>query len=87
MPGNLIGERFVTMNFGESHGTCISTVIDGCPAGMPLSESDIQKELDKRRPGQSAVTTQRMEPDKVSILSGVFNNLTTGAPICMVIWR
>ena len=77
MPGNLIGERFVTMSFGESHGTCIGAVIDGCPAGMPLSESDIQKELDKRRPGQSAVTTQRMEPDKVSILSGLFNNLTT----------
>ena len=87
MPGNLIGERFVTMSFGESHGTCIGAVIDGCPAGMPLSESDIQKELEKRRPGQSAVTTQRMEPDKVSILSGVFNNLTTGAPICMIIWN
>ena len=54
MPGNLIGERFVTMSFGESHGTCIGAVIDGCPAGMPLSESDIQKELEKRRPGQSA---------------------------------
>jgi chorismate synthase len=87
MPGNLIGDRFVAMSFGESHGTCIGMVIDGCPAGMPLTESDVQEELDKRRPGQSAVTTQRMEADKVSILSGLFNNITTGAPICMIIWN
>ncbi len=87
MPGNLIGDRFVAMSFGESHGTCIGVVIDGCPAGMPLTESDVQEELDKRRPGQSAVTTQRMEADKVSILSGLFNNITTGAPICMIIWN
>ncbi len=87
MPGNLIGERFVTMSFGESHGTCIGAVIDGCPAGLALTEPDIQKELDKRRPGQSLVTTQRKEADKVSIISGVFNNLTTGAPICMIIWN
>ncbi len=87
MPGNSIGDRFVAMSFGESHGTCIGVVIDGCPAGMPLTESDVQEELDKRRPGQSAVTTQRMEADKVSILSGLFNNITTGAPICMIIWN
>jgi chorismate synthase len=87
MPGNVIGERFITMSFGESHGTCVGAVVDGCPAGLPLTESDIQQELDKRRPGQSVVTTQRMEPDKVSIISGVFNDLTTGAPICMVIWN
>ena len=87
MPGNLIGERFVTMSFGESHGTCIGTVIDGCPPGLALTESDIQKELDKRKPGQSVITTQRKEADKVSIISGVFNNQTTGAPICMIIWN
>ena len=87
MPGNSIGDRFVAMSFGESHGTCIGVVIDGCPAGMSLTESDVQEELNKRRPGQSAVTTQRMEADKVSILSGLFNNITTGAPICMIIWN
>jgi chorismate synthase len=87
MPGNLIGERFVTMSFGESHGICIGAVIDGCPAGLPLTESDIQQELDKRKPGQSVVSTQRMEADKVTILSGLFNNITTGAPICMIIWN
>lgn len=75
------------MSFGESHGRCVGIVVDGCPAGLPLSESDIQGQLDKRKPGQSAVTTQRKEEDKVEILSGVFNGLTTGAPICMLIWN
>jgi chorismate synthase len=85
--GNTIGERFVAMSFGESHGRCVGIVVDGCPAGMPLSESDIQGQLDLRKPGQSVVTTQRKEEDKVEILSGVFNNRTTGAPICMLIWN
>ena len=87
MGGNIIGERFVAMSFGESHGRCIGMVVDGCPAGMPLSELDIQGQLDLRKPGHSVVTTQRKEEDKVEILSGVFNGFTTGAPICMLIWN
>ena len=87
MGGNIIGERFVAMSFGESHGRCVGMVVDGCPAGLALSESDIQPQLDLRKPGQSAVTTQRKEEDRVEILSGVFNGFTTGAPICMAIWN
>ena len=87
MVGNMIGERFVAMSFGESHGKCIGMVVDGCPAGLPLSESDIQLQLDLRKPGQSVITTQRKEQDKVEIISGVFKAFTTGAPICMVIWN
>jgi chorismate synthase len=75
------------LSFGESHGRCVGIVVDGCPAGLPLSESDMQGQLDLRKPGQSAVTTQRKEEDKVEILSGVFNGFTTGAPICMLIWN
>ncbi|MEM2759975.1 MAG: chorismate synthase [Nitrososphaerales archaeon] len=87
MSGNIIGERFVAMSFGESHGRCVGVVIDGCPAGLPISEEDIQSKLDLRKPGQSIVTTQRKEEDRVEILSGVFNGNTTGAPICMLIWN
>ncbi|WP_415283680.1 chorismate synthase [Candidatus Nitrososphaera sp. FF02] len=87
MGGNIIGERFVAMSFGESHGRCVGIVVDGCPAGLSLSEGDIQVQLDRRKPGQSAVTTQRKEEDKVEILSGTFNGFTTGAPICMLIWN
>lgn len=85
--GSIMGERFVTVSFGESHGRCIGAIVDGCPAGMSLSEADIQSQLDRRKPGQSAVTTQRKEEDRVEILSGVFNGYTTGAPICMIIWN
>ena len=87
MLGNVFGERFMMITFGESHGKCIGVIVDGCPAGLPLQESDIQSKLDLRRPGQSIVTTQRREEDKVEILSGVFNGYTTGAPICMLIWN
>ncbi len=87
MLGNVLGERFMMITFGESHGKCIGVIVDGCPAGLPLQESDIQSKLDLRRPGQSIVTTQRREEDKVEILSGVFNGYTTGAPICMLIWN
>jgi chorismate synthase len=87
MGGNIIGERFVAMSFGESHGRCVGIVVDGCPAGLSLSEADIQVQLDRRKPGQSAVTTQRKEEDRVEILSGIFNGFTTGAPICMLIWN
>ena len=87
MVGSIIGERFVAMSFGESHGKCVGIVVDGCPAGLALNESDIQSLLDLRKPGQSILTTQRKEEDQVDILSGVFNGFTTGAPICMLIWN
>lgn len=87
MGGSILGERFVAMSFGESHGRCVGIVVDGCPAGLPLEDSDIQIQLDLRRPGQSILTTQRKEEDRVEILSGLFNGYTTGAPICMLIWN
>jgi len=87
MTGNILGERFVIVSFGESHGPCVGVVIDGCPAGLAITEEEIQEELDKRRPGQSVLTTQRKEEDKVVILSGIFNGRTTGAPICMLVWN
>jgi chorismate synthase len=87
MPANSLGERFSVTSFGESHGKCIGTVVDGCPAGLRLDEADIQSLLDLRRPGQSVITTQRKECDKALILSGVFNGYTTGAPICIIIWN
>ena len=77
----------MTLSFGESHGRCVGAVVDGCPAGMPINENDIQHLLDLRKPGQSVITTQRKEEDKVEIISGIFNGYTTGAPICMVIWN
>ena len=87
MPGSSIGHRLVLTSFGESHGKCVGAVLDGCPAGLELEEKDIQKMLDYRRPGQSMVSTQRKEGDKVEIISGVFRGHTTGAPIAMVIWN
>jgi chorismate synthase len=87
MGGSMIGERFVAVSFGESHGRCVGIIVDGCPAGLPLEEADIQPILDLRKPGQSIITTQRREEDKVEILSGVFNGFSTGAPICMLIWN
>src|SRR2546422_11023000 len=85
MTGNICGERFVVATFGESHGKCIGAVVDGCPAGLALTEEDIQRDLDLRKPGQSIVTTQRREEDVVEIMSGTFNGRTTGAPIMMII--
>lgn len=87
MLGNVVGERFIALNFGESHGRCVGTVVDGCPAGLPLAETFIQRKLDLRKPGQSVVTTQRKEDDKVEIVSGVFRGRTNGGPICMLIWN
>jgi chorismate synthase len=87
MVGSVIGERFACMSFGESHGKCVGMVVDGCPAGLELDERDIQPLLDLRKPGQSIVSTQRKEEDKVEILSGVFEGFTTGAPISMLIWN
>ena len=85
MPGNSFGNIFKITTWGESHGKALGVVIDGCPAGIKISEKDIQIELDRRRPGQNKFTTQRKEPDKVEILSGVFNGQTTGTPISLII--
>lgn len=85
MSGSTLGTLFRVTNFGESHGTAIGCVIDGCPPGMVLSEADIQPELDRRRPGTSRHVTQRNEPDAVEILSGVYEGKTTGTPICLLI--
>jgi chorismate synthase len=81
MSGNSFGTLLRVTSFGESHGPSIGCVVDGCPPRLPLAEADIQFWLDRRRPGQSRFTTQRREPDRVQILSGVFEGLTTGAPI------
>ncbi len=85
MTGNTFGRLFKVTSFGESHGIGLGVIIDGCPSGIPLSEVDVQKELDRRRPGQSSVTTSRGEEDKVEIVSGVFEGKTTGAPIAMIV--
>ncbi len=84
---NSLGKLFTITSFGESHGKCVGVVIDGCPAGLPLTLEDIQKEVDKRRPGGSVASTTRAEEDKVEILSGIFNGHTTGAPICLLTWN
>lgn len=85
MSGNSFGRMYVVTTFGESHGRALGCVIDGCPPGLQLAESDIQHDLDRRRPGRSRHTTQRKEPDQVQILSGVFEGLTTGTPIGLLI--
>lgn len=85
MSGSTFGELFRVTNFGESHGPAIGCVIDGCPPGLPLAEADIQADLDRRRPGTSRHVTQRNEPDAVEILSGVYEGLTTGTPIALLI--
>ena len=84
---NTFGDIFKISTFGESHGRAIGTVIDGCPAGVVFDEELIQKQLDRRKPGQSRITTQRREGDKVEVLSGVFEGKTTGTPIAMVIYN
>ena len=85
MSYNTFGNLFRFTTFGESHGPAIGCIVDGVPPRIPLIEDDIQKWLDKRKPGQSKYTTQRKEPDKVRILSGVLDNLTTGTPISLLI--
>ena len=85
MSGNSFGQNFVVTTFGESHGVALGCIVDGCPPGLPLDESDIQVDLDRRRPGTSRHTTQRNEPDQVQILSGVFEGQTTGTPIGLLI--
>jgi chorismate synthase len=85
MSGNTLGTLFTVTTFGESHGPAIGCVIDGCPPGMALTEADIQAELDRRKPGTSRHVTQRQEADEVEILSGVFEGVTTGTPIALLI--
>ncbi len=85
MSGNTFGLLFTVTTYGESHGPAMGGVVDGCPPGMELSEADIQVDLDRRRPGRSRHTTQRQEPDRVKILSGVFEGVTTGTPIGLMI--
>jgi chorismate synthase len=83
MSGSTFGKLFKITTWGESHGDGVGVVVEGCPAGLPLKESDIQKDLDRRRTGQSKVTTTRKEGDKIIIMSGVFKGKTTGTPISM----
>lgn len=85
MSGNTFGKLLSVTSFGESHGEAIGCIVDGCPPGMELSESDLQPDLDRRRPGRSRYTSQRREPDQVKILSGVFEGKTTGTPISLII--
>ena len=85
MSGNTLGKLFTVTSFGESHGPALGCIVDGCPPGMALSEADLQADLDRRKPGSSRFTTQRKEGDQVKILSGVFEGLTTGTPIGMLI--
>ncbi len=85
--GNTFGHLFRLTTWGESHGDAVGVVVDGCPPRLPLEEGDIQRELDRRRPGQSAISTQRREGDKAEILSGVFDGLTLGTPILISVWN
>ena len=85
MSGNTFGQLFRVTTFGESHGGAVGCVVDGCPPGLEISESDIQKDLDRRKPGQSKITSPRKEEDKIEILSGIFEGKTTGTPIMMMV--
>ena len=85
LAGNSIGKEFAVTSFGESHGKYVGVVIDGCPAGVPFSEKDVQPDLDRRIPSEPQIVSGRIEKDKVEILSGVFNGFTTGAPIAMMV--
>ncbi len=84
---NSLGKLFTITSFGESHGRCVGIIIDGCPAGLAVTEDDSQKVLDKRSPGAGIASTRRTEEDRVDVLSGIMNGTTTGAPICLVIWN
>ena len=87
MSKSSFGNKFTVTTWGESHGKALGAVVDGCPAGLPLSEEDIQKHLNRRKPGQSKFTTARKEADEVQILSGVFEGKTTGTPISLVVFN
>lgn len=85
MAGSIFGKCFRITTWGESHGPALGVVIDGCPAGLALSEEDIQPWMDRRKPGQSGISTPRKEADRVRILSGVFEGVTTGTPISLMV--
>ena len=85
MSGNTFGKLFTVTTFGESHGPALGCIIDGCPPGLSLEASDLQLDLNRRKPGQSRYTTQRKEDDEVQILSGVFEGKTTGTPIGLLV--
>ena len=87
MAGNTFGRLFRITTFGESHGKAVGVVVDGVPALIELDATDVQLELDRRRPGQSVITTERAEDDRVEILSGVFEGKTTGTPIAMLVFN
>ena len=87
MSGNTFGILFRITTWGESHDSAVGVVVDGCPAGLTLSAEDVQKELDRRRPGQSIASTARKEEDRVEINSGIFEGRTTGTPISMIVWN
>ena len=85
MAGNSIGKEFVVTTFGESHGSVVGVIVDGCPAGLPLVEADFQEALDRRLPAETKIVSERIEKDVAKIFSGVFNGLTTGAPITLMV--
>ncbi|MDH5226159.1 MAG: chorismate synthase, partial [Gammaproteobacteria bacterium] len=85
MSGNTFGTLFTVTTFGESHGPALGCIVDGCPPGIELTEDDIQADVERRRSGTSKYTSQRREPDKVRILSGVFEGRTTGTPIGLLV--
>ena len=87
MSGSTFGTVFRITTWGESHGPATGVVVDGCPPGIPLAEADLQKELDRRRPGQSEIATPRREEDTATILSGIFEGRTTGTPISIIVWN
>jgi len=87
MAGSSFGQLFRLSTFGESHGGAVGVVLDGAPPGLELDEADVQKELDRRKPGQSSVTTPRQEPDTIHLMSGVFEGKTTGTPILMILYN
>ncbi len=87
MGGSIFGRNFRIATFGESHGKSVGVVLDGCPAGLDLTEDDVQIELNRRRPGQSDVSTPRDEKDRVEFHSGIFEGKTTGHPIMMLVYN
>jgi chorismate synthase len=87
MPGNSFGQLFKITTFGESHGGAVGVVIDGCPPGLEITQNDIQKELDRRKPGQSSITTPRKEQDTIHIMSGISDHKTTGTPILLLAYN
>ena len=84
---NSLGKLFTITSFGESHGNLVGVIIEGCPAGLAIDEGDIQRELDRRKPGASPLTTARKEEDRVEVLSGILDSHTTGAPVCLAVWN